>query len=458
MLLIETPKGFDEDWRWILKTILCNWLGVRYKRKSVEGIKNVYITSLKDSRCKSKIVLGAEFWLERTAGSKNFPNPTIPISSYEISGHDYDKVMPQKTLPVLFKGIGSNSIPIDIFGSCFWMLARLEEITFSCGDKYKRFLAKDSLAKRCGFLLRPIVDEYVVFLEILLNKNFPDIITKPSQFELILSHDVDAINQFGYGYFRPRIRGLLRELRKFNNVGLIKSGLKGFVMDPKIQDKADPFNTFNYLLKQSAKRNLKSIFFFAAGRTDIKRDPGYMLNHPVVCDLLKKIHDAGSIIGLHPSFNTYNNLSELEKEFKNLKKVCSSLSIHHHIWQSRMHYLRLSWPDTLKNLASIGINKDHTMAFADHIGFRCGTSRQYRAYDPIERKEINLDIQPLVMMECSLISSRYMNSAYSLASYDLIKTCKLVCRKLRTPFSLLWHNNHFNNPADKILFEYSLDC
>jgi len=75
-----------------------------------------------------------------------------------------------KDIPVIY---GKNSVDIsakaitldlDIIGSMFFMLSRWEEIASATRDKYDRFAGKESTALKFGFLLRPVVDEYIELL------------------------------------------------------------------------------------------------------------------------------------------------------------------------------------------------------------------------------------------------------------------------------------------------------
>ena len=67
----------------------------------------------------------------------------------------------------------------------------------------------------------------------------------------------------------------------------------------------DPFNTFDWIMKQSEARNLTSFFYFIAGRTNRNKDASYNLNHNAVRYLLRSIFSRGHKIGIHFSFESY---------------------------------------------------------------------------------------------------------------------------------------------------------
>ncbi len=122
-----------------------------------------------------------------------------------------------------------------------------------------------------------------------------------------------------------------------------------------------------------------------------------------------------------------------------------------------MHYLRWRWPDTAYAWDLAGLAYDSTLGFAEIAGFRCGTSHEYRAFDPVAKKQLSLRIRPLIVMECSVIAPRYMNLGHGEAAYDCMFQLKDRCRKYGGGFSLLWHNSHLTTDEDRALYEAVID-
>ena len=81
----------------------------------------------------------------------------------------------------------------------------------------------------------------------------------------------------------------------------------------------DPYNTFDWLMDVSEENNLKSAFYFICGRTNPARDADYEPEHPVLRRLMRRIHERGHEIGLHPSYDTYQE-PELLKRSRTAKK------------------------------------------------------------------------------------------------------------------------------------------
>src|SRR5690606_7594922 len=140
---------------------------------------------------------------------------------------------------------------------------------------------------------------------------------------------------------------------------------------------SDPCNTFDWIMDISDEYSLTSTFFFVCGRTDASRDPLYDLEHPIILSLIKRIHERGHEIGLHPSYCSFNNPEVIAREALRLIEACGNLGVHQAAWGARTHYLRWETPTTLHGLARAGIKYDHTLGYADIPGFRCGTCIEY---------------------------------------------------------------------------------
>jgi len=81
------------------------------------------------------------------------------------------------------------------------------------------------------------------------------------------------------------------------------------------------------------------------------------------------------------------------------------------------------------------------MGYADHVGFRAGTSKPYPAFDPVNQHLLSLTVKPLVAMEGSLYSRAYMAIGDQNDIADKLGALRRTCRSVNGVFSLLWHNS-----------------
>jgi len=110
-------------------------------------------------------------------------------------------------------------------------------------------------------------------------------------------------------------------------------------------------------------------------------------------------------------------------------------------------------PHAARLWAANGLTYDSTLFYADHPGFRCGTSREYPMYDVVERRSLPLRQRPLIVIECSVIAERYLGLGYSDPALDLMLTLKHRALRYGGNFTLLWHNSHFNHPKAREFYQ-----
>jgi hypothetical protein len=399
--------------------------------------------------------INSNLWLELDS----LPKMPLPFwDSSELSDELplIDKIIPVifgDKKPKLFRTHNSIHLPLDIFGSAFFMLSRYEEAVLQTRDIHDRFPAESSLAYKAGFLDRPIIDEYIEILWAAMKMLCPNLSRKPVTSVLRVTCDVDVPYQVDYSN-KAIFRGLVNNLVKKSSPTLAKKNFKVRLRARKGDFSGDPYlENLQWMMDINEKEGNSVAFYFLAAKTDAVLDCRYRLGEPVIRSLLRTIHERGHEIGLHPSYHTYLNGDQTTVEANLLRFALHDEGIQHEISGGRQHFLRWRSPVTARNWVQAGMNYDSSLAYAEHAGFRCGTSREFTMYDTLERKPLNLKQRPLIMMESSVISDRYMGLAYSKES--LSEMLKLKQRSLRVSgqFTMLWHNNHFDNFEDKEFFQ-----
>jgi len=314
----------------------------------------------------------------------------------------------------------------DLFSASFFMLTRWEEYVNKIRDKHNRFPANESLAYQEGFLDKPIVDQYVDRLKQMLYAKDDTLVFPFKKYHLVVTHDVDHI------YKWKKIRGVIRSL-----VGdlVIRKSLKsffstfGYMLLWIFGMRKDPYDTFEWLLSQNEGANRESVFYFMSGGTS-QYDNHYSIEDPSVRSLIKMIQDKGHKIGLHPSYNAYNNKELFQKEKVYLEKVCQCK-----VTESREHYLRFEVPTTWQICEENGIKVESTCAYAEQTGYRCGTGREYSVFNILTRKKLRLKERPLIVMDVSLLDK----SSYEAEQY--VKTLLFYAKNNGGTFTILWHNS-----------------
>lgn len=446
MLIVEAPPTYIPERKYIVKLFLGHFLGIEYKMRFQER-KDVCITGQDGKR----LYLADIFF--QTPESKWLTQdslPKQPLSICKITECSLRKVLVSLEVPIIFGHPSWDilspeaSIGIDIFGGAFFLVSRYEEIVKKELDEHGRFPAKASLALQENFLERPLVNEYLEILWWHLKKLWPGLARKKRCFRMILSHDVDHPYKLSFGspikvakYISKQIHhGHSSILRTFSKKEVTRS------------QKMDPFDTFAWLMDISEKKGLRSAFFFRGNREKRAYDPYYPLWHPLVKKRMQEINDRGHEIGFHPGYYTFNNKTQWDREFRNLKKYLPDQNIA----GGRQHFLRFQVPITWGLWENAGMQYDSTLSFADHAGFRCSTCYEFPVFDVIKRKAVNLFERPLIIMDKTICRPHYMGMK-DYEAIDYVSRLKETTRLFNGDFTMLWHNSNLESSEDRNIYE-----
>jgi len=376
--------------------------------------------------------LGREYNLE--AGSKDY-EITLPNKKILIIKDTFFNKYPKDLEYLKLENIPKRIEDLDVLAASFFMLTRWEEYVNKIRDKHNRFPATESLAYKQGFLDRPIVNEYVEKLKDMLLKLDSSLKFKERKYELILTHDVDHILKF-YS-IADGLREIVGDLLKRKDIKRAFFNITQKIKCHLGLDK-DPYDTFDYLMNVSEKNNTKSYFFFM-GKGITKFDNKYDSNDKITKKLVEKINTRGHHIGIHPTYNAYNNKEQLLKEKNELEKNLKT-----DIKFGREHFLRFEVPTTWQIWEENGLEWDSTLSFADREGFRCGVCYEYSVFNILTRKKLKLKEKPLIVMEGSFIT--YQANIKPQEMENKIKYLMEQVKKHNGEFVFLWHNSSFNTP------------
>lgn len=353
--------------------------------------------------------------------------------------------------PLIEQKNGNYLFHYDLIGLFFWMLARVEEIGRTDLDGHSRFPAKSSHAFKHNYLDRPVVDEWLEILGQVILRQWPNLKLKQNHANIFVSHDVDHPSRFTFCpriIFLRRLLGDLFKYRKFES--LLKAPLARMLSSKKISN-LDRWNTFDWLMDQTEKNGLQGNFFFQTGISSGSKDCHYKIDSKQIQKLVLRINERGHGVGFHPSYESSFDESKFNQEASLFFEICKNkLKLRQNEWGGRMHYLRCKVPQTSRFWENNNFTYESSLGYADAPGFRCGTCREYKAFDATESIELNLVIKPLIVMECSIFDEN--NRSIRIANTHLFKI-KERCFKVNGTFNILWHNNFFEKKVYKKIFE-----
>lgn len=324
------------------------------------------------------------------------------------------------------------ALPYDPFAAMFFMLSRYEEYLPHLKDKYDRFSSNDSIARKHNFLTTAVVDRWASQVKEVLKEAFPEMIFPKKKYSYIPTIDVD--NAYAYKY-----KGLLRISASLVH-SIIHLRFNDLVDKVKVLmgKKNDPFDTYNYQLNVQKKYNLKPIYFFLLGDYGLN-DKNISHENRRLQSLIKNIADYAKV-GIHPSFGSNKKSKQLRIEIDRLSKI-----VKREINCSRQHYLKMSLPETYRNLVKEDIVEDYTMGYADVAGFRAGTCTPYLFYDLDEELEVNLKVYPFQVMESTF--KYYFNTSVDETVERIAEIIKEI-REVEGIFISLWHNESLSEEKE----------
>jgi len=446
VLLIRTPPTHVEERRYVLDVVLCEWLGMDYELGF--GDEPGFAIRLAGDPQMRELMLPDLLFATSPADwltPRSMPVPPLARPGASLAGVAASSGTlglgridrPMVPLPVLFGAptaegrtwrwtAGGVALDLDVFGSVFYLLTRYEEIARPVSDRHGRFPASASLAATEGFVDRPIVDDYVDLLWMAIHSLWPGLQRPTSIFRLRLTHDVDAA-WATYGLRAGAIaHALAGDVFNRRDLELAARRLRSVFDSRAGRVDRDPFNTFNFLMDISERHGLASTFYFMAGVSAPEFDGEYRLSDPRVGGLLRRIHDRGHDVGLHASYGTHLSAERMRTEFDALRLACNLAGFDQGTWGVRQHYLRFENPQTWRSQESAGLDHDSTLGFADRIGFRAGTSREFPVFDLLTSRTLKLRERPLVVMDGTLFE--YMGLGLDEAASQtraIVDSCRL---------------------------------
>lgn len=346
------------------------------------------------------------------------------IESIEVRVSNYNDTK------VLFPVFDNRSqLPFDAFAAIFYMVSRYEEYLPYKRDKYGRFDSDQSLAFSEGFLDKPIVHYWAKMIFEKIQQQFPDFKIDQPYYTFQPTLDIDA----AYSYLG---KGLIRTLGAYSR-SILNGNWNEFHDRSQVllRHRKDPFDTYDYILDLQERYKIRHKIFvlFAEYNTNDKNLP---ISNPRFRRIVQRLADYCDI-GIHPSFTSNYEPDLLKHEIENLSTL-----LKRDITMSRQHFLKLSFPDTYRNLMNLDITDDYTMGYAGHIGFRAGICIPFNFFDIDFDMETNLKIHPFMMMDGTM--KQYMNITDD-QIFDKFKPIIDEVKKVNGTLITLLHNQTFSS-------------
>ena len=120
--------------------------------------------------------------------------------------------------------------------------------------------------------------------------------------------------------------------------------------------------------------------------------------------------------------------------------------VHPQIQGGRQHFLLYDLPHTLCIWERAGLKYDSGLGFAARGGFRCGICYPYPFFDDLIRRQMDLLVRPLGVMDVAVFESGKDVDIVKKDVFALIDTVK----RYKGEFVFLWHNDNFYRTSNSL--------
>jgi hypothetical protein len=261
------------------------------------------------------------------------------------------------------------------------------------------------------------------------------------QSKILVTHDVDAITktlqirikQGGFNLFNA-----LRALLKLDPNTAYAKSRKAL----RFLFGSEDWWTLDALLDLEVQNNLHARYHFYA---DFRRktpqrwlfDPSYSVDTQRLKRFFRRLVDSGAEIGLHPSFDSWQESILISQQKNNLDAVVGRSNN-----SCRQHWLRFSWRKTWAAQEAAGLDRDATLMFNDRPGLRSSSAVSWHPWHAELCKAHQLLALPTVMMDSHFYDYQSMMAEDRRLA---IKRWVKECREVSGEIAVLWHPHALTN-------------
>ena len=322
-----------------------------------------------------------------------------------------------------------SALPFDIFAASFYLLSRYEEYLPHVKDEFGRFTATESLAYKHRFLNQPVVDVWAYRLKALLEQRFEGFTFPKQNYTIQPIVDVPMAYYFKQKGLLRTIGGALNDLVRFKLRRLYDRFMVLFGF------KRDPYDSFKWIINKQKQYKFKFIVFFLIGDYSTY-DKNININKKKFVSLIKSVADYCKV-GLKVSYFALDDMTILKKEKKKIEFITN-----YELEATRHSFSKINLPTSYRNLIELEINKDFTMGYLNHLGFRAGTCTPFLFYD------LDYETQtPLLINSYHCIDHALLKHQSQLDKKEELQRLIASIKKVNGTFTPVFHNYTFGSDA-----------
>jgi peptidoglycan/xylan/chitin deacetylase (PgdA/CDA1 family) len=294
-----------------------------------------------------------------------------------------------------------------------------------------------------------------------------------AEFAVCLTHDVDFVSSASVRHnLRDTIRTVRAQLKADDpgtqypemTVGPV-AAMKRFVRGAGaiIQSaltRDDPLHCYERWLELESRYDATSTFFFMPDENTNPHatDNAYRYDDIIrfdskecrVADFIRALDERGWEIGLHPTWYTFDNTAELNRQKRQIDNV-----LDHDVRTVRQHYLHYHPARTPRVHEAAGFEFDSTIGFNNHVGFRYGTSWPFQCYDIEADEQLSIVEVPLTAQDGPFFAPSALGADADLA-FEYVQHLTENVRAVGGVLTLNWHPSTIANDRRFEFYERAL--
>lgn len=253
--------------------------------------------------------------------------------------------------------------------------------------------------------------------------------------EFVMTHDVDAVAKTLPIRLKQGAFNLVNGLRALLK-GDLRAASARAIQAWRFLFGREDWWTLDALLNIEQQSHLHSRFHFYADRRSKtpKRwlfDPGYDVSNQKIRAFVRRLRDSGAEIGLHPSFDSWQDASSISLQKATLEAATGHLST-----VCRQHWLRFSWRKTWTAQEGAGIGEDTTLMFNDRPGLRNASAVAWHPWHTARGATHQLMALPTVIMDSHFYDYQPLTPE---ARREAMAYWVNECRMVGGQIAVLWH-------------------
>ncbi|MBL8001344.1 MAG: hypothetical protein JNL05_05215 [Flavobacteriales bacterium] len=331
-------------------------------------------------------------------------------------------------MPVLFP-VGDDH---DLFAAAFYLLALVDELRCPARDAHDRIPSEALFTVRSGLADRPWLDRWALDLDRRLRERWPTLPALQRRYTHTATVDMDNVLRYAGRPFSRALGATLKDLAALRFGAVVERWMV------RLGLRSDPYIKAIELVRRHVPLVSRPILFFltkgegahdhAVGSHRWTRD---------LWQLLDGRHGAPALrLGIHPS---YRSSEDERAHFQEVFAFEMDLQVPRDA--SRQHFLRWRLPGTLRHVAHMKFTEEHTLGFADRVGFRASTCTPFPWYDIEREEETGLMLVPFHAMDSALIERKGLGPDAVVEAMNAISD---EVRSVNGTFVSVWHDRYLS--------------